>query len=68
MAAPSLVPAGVPSREEQHPGEPEAEACMNSQLVDYLLMVVFFGIIGIIPTLWFLVGLKTYGTGDYHQP
>jgi len=41
---------------------------MNSQLVDYLLMVVFFGIIGIIPTLWFLVGLKTYGTGDYHQP
>jgi hypothetical protein len=41
---------------------------MNSQLADYLLMVVFFGVLAAIPTLWYLVGIKTYGTGDYHQP
>jgi len=36
--------------------------------VQYVLMAIFFGVIVAIPTLWFLVGIKTYGTGDYHQP
>jgi hypothetical protein len=37
-------------------------------LANYLLMVLFFAVIAAIPILWFLVGIKTYGTGDYHQP
>jgi hypothetical protein len=37
-------------------------------IANFLLMVVFFGVIAVIPIAWFLVGLKTYGTGDYHQP
>ena len=37
-------------------------------VANYLLMVLFFAVIVAIPTLWFLVGIKTYGTGDYHQP
>ncbi|GAC1307704.1 MAG: hypothetical protein NVSMB19_20600 [Vulcanimicrobiaceae bacterium] len=41
---------------------------MQSQLTQYLLMLVFFGVLVAIPTLWLLVGIKTYGTGDYHQP
>jgi hypothetical protein len=41
---------------------------MNSELVDYILMVVFAGVILAIPTGWFLLGIKSYGTGDYHQP
>jgi hypothetical protein len=31
-------------------------------------MVVFAGVILAIPTGWFLLGIKSYGTGDYHQP
>ncbi len=41
---------------------------MNSELVDYILMAVFGGVILFIPTAWFVLGLKSYGTGDYHQP
>lgn len=37
-------------------------------IANFLLMVLFFGVIVVIPVLWFLVGIKTYGTGDYHQP
>jgi len=37
-------------------------------LANYLLMALFFGVVVAIPVLWFLVGIKTYGTGDYHQP
>ena len=37
-------------------------------LANFLLMVLFFGVIAAIPVLWFCVGIKTYGTGDYHQP
>ncbi len=37
-------------------------------IANFLLMVLFFGVIVAIPVLWFLVGIKTYGTGDYHQP
>ncbi len=37
-------------------------------IANFLLMGLFFGVIVAIPVLWFLVGIKTYGTGDYHQP
>ena len=33
-----------------------------------ILMIVFGGVIGLIPALWLIVGIKTYGTGDYYQP
>ncbi len=41
---------------------------IQSQLSNYLLLVVFAGAIGVIPVLWYFLGVKTYGTGDYHQP
>jgi hypothetical protein len=25
-------------------------------------------VIAFIPAAWFVLGLKSYGTGDYHQP
>ena|GEM_PF-1969462 len=37
-------------------------------IANFLLMVVFFGVIFAIPVLWYVLGIKTYGTGDYHQP
>ncbi len=30
--------------------------------------LLFLGVIAAIPILWFVVGRKTYGTGDYRQP
>ena len=41
---------------------------MENPIAQVGLMAVFFGVFALIPTLWLLVGLKTYGTGDYHQP
>ncbi|GAC1309352.1 MAG: hypothetical protein NVS2B3_06830 [Vulcanimicrobiaceae bacterium] len=41
---------------------------MENPIAQFGLMAVFFGVLVAIPTLWFLVGIKTYGTGDYHQP
>jgi hypothetical protein len=41
---------------------------MTSGYVQYALMAVFFGVIAFIPAAWFVLGLKSYGTGDYHQP
>jgi hypothetical protein len=41
---------------------------MQSGYVQFALMVVFFGVIAAIPIGWFLLGIKSYGTGDYHQP
>jgi hypothetical protein len=41
---------------------------MTDGLVQYVLMIVFFGVIAFVPIGWFLLGLKSYGTGDYHQP
>jgi hypothetical protein len=32
------------------------------------MMGIFFGVIVLIPILWFVLGIKSYGTGDYHQP
>ncbi|GAC1459197.1 MAG: hypothetical protein NVS3B17_04940 [Vulcanimicrobiaceae bacterium] len=44
------------------------EPLMQSQLTQFVLMAVFFGVLVAVPVLWYLVGIKTYGTGDYHQP
>jgi len=44
------------------------EVIMTSGYVQYVLMAVFFGVIAFIPAAWFVLGLKSYGTGDYHQP
>jgi nitrogen fixation protein FixH len=41
---------------------------MQSQLTNYVLMAIFFGVIVAVPVMWYLLGIKTYGTGDYHQP
>lgn len=41
---------------------------MQPPIVQFVLIAIFFGVIVAIPTLWYLVGIKTYGTGDYHQP
>ena len=41
---------------------------MQPQVVQYVLMAIFFGVLAVIPILWYVVGIKTYGTGDYHQP
>jgi hypothetical protein len=41
---------------------------MQNGYTQFVLMIVFFGVIAFIPTAWFLLGLKSYGTGDYHQP
>ena len=46
------------------PGRGERLAMISN----FLLMVVFFGVTAAIPLAWFLVGLNTYGTGDYPQP
>jgi hypothetical protein len=40
----------------------------TNPIVQYVLMGVFFSVIAAVPIAWFLLGLKTYGTGDYHQP
>ncbi len=37
-------------------------------LSHYLLLILFAGVVVAIPTLWLVLGLKTYGTGDYYQP
>ncbi len=37
-------------------------------LAQWLMMVLWLAVIVAIPVGWFLVGLKSYGTGDYHQP
>ncbi len=44
------------------------EATVQSQLTNLILMGVFFGVLGAVPVMWYLLGIKTYGTGDYHQP
>ena len=44
------------------------EAALQSQLTNFILMGVFFGVLGAVPVMWYLLGIKTYGTGDYHQP
>jgi hypothetical protein len=41
---------------------------MTNPFVQYILMAIFFGVIAIIPIGWYLLGIKSYGTGDYHQP
>jgi len=41
---------------------------MQNGYVQFALMAVFFGVIAAIPIGWFLLGIKSYGTGDYHQP
>jgi hypothetical protein len=41
---------------------------MTSGYTQYILMAIFFGVIAFIPAAWFVLGLKSYGTGDYHQP
>ena len=41
---------------------------MPSGFIQYGLMAVFFGVIIFIPAAWIALGLKSYGTGDYHQP
>jgi ABC-type Na+ efflux pump permease subunit len=40
----------------------------GTNISHWLLMVVFFGVLFAIPILWYVVGIKTYGTGDYWQP
>jgi len=37
-------------------------------MANYLLMALFFGVIVSIPVGWYLLGIKSYGTGFYHQP
>jgi ABC-type Na+ efflux pump permease subunit len=41
---------------------------MTSSLTQYVLMAIFFGVIFALPVAWFALGIKSYGTGDYHQP
>ena len=48
--------------------ESQKESAMQNGFVQYGLMVVFFGVIAAIPSGWYLLGIKTYGTGDYYQP
>ena len=36
--------------------------------MQYWIMALFLAVIVAIPLLWFAVGRKTYGTGDYRQP
>ncbi len=40
----------------------------TNPIVQYVLMGVFFAAIAVIPVAWYFLGVKTYGTGDYHQP
>jgi hypothetical protein len=46
----------------------EKEQVVQSSLVQFVMMGIFFGVIALIPILWFVLGIKSYGTGDYHQP
>jgi hypothetical protein len=32
------------------------------------MALVFLAVLVAIPVLWYVVGIKTYGTGDYRQP
>ena len=41
---------------------------MDNGFVQYGVMVVFFLVIAAIPAGMYLLGIKSYGTGDYHQP
>jgi hypothetical protein len=41
---------------------------MDNELWDAGLMVVFFGVIAATAIGWFVVGIFTYGKGDYLQP
>jgi hypothetical protein len=49
-------------------GRPTLSEAAVNPFVPYILMGVFFAVIGAVPIAWYLLGLKTYGTGDYHQP
>jgi hypothetical protein len=49
-------------------GRPILSEAVVNPFVPYILMGVFFAVIGAVPIAWYLLGLKTYGTGDYHQP
>ncbi len=37
-------------------------------LTQYVMMAIFFAVIAAVPIGMYLLGIKTYGTGDYHQP
>jgi hypothetical protein len=37
---------------------------VEPMLTQYVLMGIFFGVI----VGWYLLGIKSYGTGDYYQP
>lgn len=52
----------------EHPTYVGGTAVPGPSIANFLLMVVFFGVIFAIPVLWYVLGIKTYGTGDYHQP
>ncbi len=41
---------------------------MQSQLTQYILMAIFFGVFAVVGIGWYFLGVKTYGTGDYRQP
>jgi hypothetical protein len=41
---------------------------VSNPFIPYILMGVFFAVIAAVPIAWYFLGLKTYGTGDYHQP
>lgn len=40
----------------------------TNHLTQFVLMGIFFLVIVAVPAAWYLLGIKTYGTGDYHQP
>jgi len=44
------------------------ELFVQSQLTQYVLMGIFFSVFALVGLGWYFVGIKTYGTGDYHQP
>jgi len=46
----------------------QKEQIVQSSLVQFVMMGIFFGVIALIPILWYVLGIKSYGTGDYHQP
>jgi hypothetical protein len=68
----------VGSRGHTHPsrdvlfwdGSPSAKGVSNMQngYVQFTLMAIFFGVLVAVPVGWYLLGIKSYGTGDYHQP
>jgi hypothetical protein len=41
---------------------------VEPMLTQYVLMGIFFGVVVAIPVGWYLLGIKSYGTGDYYQP